>query len=383
MATTMPTAALAALWAATRRPVAGGQADRMHERLKRVAEQGWIYRSGLCDLIEDSDYRLRRGAIDISVEDILSAFGYRLETVARRPGRRSTGVIMLDALRASDLASLLCDLDAMGFLMPAATLCDYLRPSIETRATVTSSDISVLWSGRTIGRGKIDLKVDDPPAVADYDEGRLPTGHRYFATTDQAGQPVSIEIKGPKYRNTPAPTLRTCDVCGTTYLHGDPESSAKHRQAHRRVAYVTSPKPLPAMIAHLVDADPYDPVMPHSPKWMQREMYERATRFRREMGFDFVQWTAPGRVADQEARGHLLTDEHGAIHGACSFRPHGGTGRWGLQWIWVRPEARRTGILSRQWEDMRRRYGDFLVEGPVSPAMQAFLERRGEARLMD
>ena len=57
-------------------------------------------------------------------------------------------------------------------------------------------------------------------------------------------------------------------------------------------------------------------------------------------------------------------------------------GCWGLDWVWVCPPGRRSGVLSRVWPMLRERFGDFHVEGPVSDAMQAFLTRRGETFLM-
>jgi hypothetical protein len=48
---------------------------------------------------------------------------------------------------------------------------------------------------------------------------------------------------------------------------------------------------------------------------------------------------------------------------------------WHLLFIWVSPEWRRKGVLSRRWPKWRETYGDFTVERPISAAMVAFLTK--------
>jgi hypothetical protein len=62
--------------------------------------------------------------------------------------------------------------------------------------------------------------------------------------------------------------------------------------------------------------------------------------------------------------------------GACCFRwrkwadaPPG----WALAWVWFHPYERRRGHLTRAWPYFRARFGDFIAEPPLSPAMQAFM----------
>jgi len=384
MSITMPEAALNTLWEAARRPLLNDRRYAVGKRVSRIAEEGWAYLTTVSDLIEDFDYRLRRGSIALDVEGIVEAFGYRFEDVCIRPRKRSISTVMLQALPAASFASLLCDLESMGFLTVAQQLCELLAPKLEGKATITSHELSVLWNRRTQDRSVITVRSTTNASMNYYDEGRLPTGHRYEAMLDDDRRPVSVEIKGPKYRRTPEPRMRTCEVCGTSYMHGDPDSSASHRKAHRRVTHVTSPTALPQMVAHLATTDGSGLVQAGSPAWMHREIYERAFAFKREMGYDFVQWASPKRDDDPDVRGHLMTDADGVIHGACAFRlrRNDDGDRWGLQWIWIRPDARRSGLLSERWADYRERYADFHVEGPVSKAMRQFLSRNGETHLM-
>jgi hypothetical protein len=92
-----------------------------------------------------------------------------------------------------------------------------------------------------------------------------------------------------------------------------------------------------------------------------------------------VQWGYKGDD-DPKVHGFLFNDDsavfgHGAIAGACAFRWREWKNHppsWGLQWIWVAPKARRHGILSRRWPMLRQRFGDFVLEPPLSAAMAEF-----------
>lgn len=84
-----------------------------------------------------------------------------------------------------------------------------------------------------------------------------------------------------------------------------------------------------------------------SPKWKRLEMYERALSFKRELKFDFIQWSHPDSVPKSDVNGYLFADAQGAIVGACSFcqrtsqseKPY-----WGLEWIWITPKERKKAI---------------------------------------
>ena len=107
-------------------------------------------------------------------------------------------------------------------------------------------------------------------------------------------------------------------------------------------------------------------------------MFSRATLFRRELGFDFIQWQLP-KVDDPKNIGFLFNDTtetfgHGAIVGACAFYQHGKN--WVLQWVWINPSVRGKGLLSERWDYFISKFGDFLVEGPISEDMEKFLLKK-------
>jgi hypothetical protein len=140
------------------------------------------------------------------------------------------------------------------------------------------------------------------------------------------------------------------------------------------------PSPDPRFLEALANQPEPELVTSASPQWRHQAIYARALTFQREFGYDFVQWGSPEGDDDPKVHGFLFNDDsgvfgHGAIAGACAFRWREWKNRppsWGLQWIWVAPKARRHGILSRRWPMLRARFGDFVIEPPLSEAMAAF-----------
>ena len=53
-----------------------------------------------------------------------------------------------------------------------------------------------------------------------------------------------------------------------------------------------------------------------------------------------------------------------------------------MQWSWIAPKARRHGILSRRGSAVRARFGKFVIEPPLSEAMQAFAAKHGVVDLV-
>ena len=110
----------------------------------------------------------------------------------------------------------------------------------------------------------------------------------------------------------------------------------------------------------------------------RKVVWELAKLFRREFGYDFVQYDP--KQCDPDARAFIWGGGHQPTAiGACCFRlrVEDGATWWALQWIWFHPYERRGGHLSRAWDYFRRRFGFFHVETPLSPAMEQFLATRG------
>jgi hypothetical protein len=130
------------------------------------------------------------------------------------------------------------------------------------------------------------------------------------------------------------------------------------------------------------------PVTPRSPLRLRRAAEAIARYFKREFDFDFLQYLASERT-DPRDQVYLWVDasrdpfDARAVGAAC-FRWRAGRGGppgLALAWLWLHPYFRCKGVLSATWPYFRSRLGDFQVEGPLSPAMAAFLTKHDPAAL--
>ncbi len=130
-----------------------------------------------------------------------------------------------------------------------------------------------------------------------------------------------------------------------------------------------------------------------SPKQHRRAVYKMAQYFRRELRYDFVQYSPEEKEAESTLVAFLwlvprfrhFTDEFSVpVIGATCFRwcewqdyPAG----WAMDWVWFHPYFRRQGLLSASWLKFRDEFSDFLCVQPISPPMKQFLEKMGYPRI--
>lgn len=121
------------------------------------------------------------------------------------------------------------------------------------------------------------------------------------------------------------------------------------------------------------------PVNSKSSRIHRVAVWKIARFFRREFHYDFVQYGHNGDDDDKDHAAYLWVPSNSILRGwrshcigACCFRKRNG-GRMAMQWIWIHPFFRRTGLLRRAWPVFKERHGDFALEGPLSEAMKAFV----------
>lgn len=129
-----------------------------------------------------------------------------------------------------------------------------------------------------------------------------------------------------------------------------------------------------------------------SPLALRRAVWLLAVYFRREFGYDFLQYGHCGHENDPRhvaflwlggerirlARNGFASDRIAV--GACCFRWREwreGQPTYALQWVWFHPFARRRGFLADCWPAFCAAFSPFYVEGPLSHAMRGFLLKMG------
>ena len=353
----------------------------------QVARTGWMYRTDIEDLFLALDPRLFTYGT-INIERWLTLSGLRWTSVSSRPRARSTGVVCLDALSAAEIAELLILLERCGFNTNPKPLADLLLPEISSKPILTSAELSVFWFTRNRHKNApLSLGVDESwIGTRPIKFIKLSTGYKVEVWGKDVTTITRLIITPSKYRRRQEPVETTCADCLSKYFKGDSESTALHRQEHKKRMAYFDPQPHPKILAELSTGSDANHVTTHSPAWKHREMYVRALAFKRELHYDFTQWGSPKGDSDPKANGILFINDAGAIVGACAFRWREDPDRspcWGLQWIWICPKHRRQGHLEKYWPTLRKRFGDFAIEAPVSDSMRAFAIKHGDSKLLE
>jgi hypothetical protein len=115
-----------------------------------------------------------------------------------------------------------------------------------------------------------------------------------------------------------------------------------------------------------------------SPLSLRNRVETLARYFRREFGYDFVNYLADERDPDCEAwlwttraEGRIYATGH-AVFWKIAFadRP---APEWEMGSVWQHPYFRGHGRFSAIWSHWAQSYGAFWISHPWSPAMQAFM----------
>jgi len=123
-------------------------------------------------------------------------------------------------------------------------------------------------------------------------------------------------------------------------------------------------------------------VTQRSPLPLRRAAQQMAHYFQRELQYDFLLYVAVEKERDEKTVAFLWTDDYpddkGSLEvlGACCFRwrRYRDSGdRYALQWTWIHPYMRRKGRLTKAWPYFEKRFGEFIMESPLSRSMRIFL----------
>ena len=345
---------------------------------EQVVRDGWCLLGDLSDVMERQDPRIY--LLERYMTVACDSFHLPIRRTMSRPLSPHSEGLIFDGLSVMDTASLMVTLEHLGFTLDPSPLIDLLGTRLGQQTRYSTSELELLFYRRARNRSLVKLSTQPGPATGRTTRRHGVGGHRIEWETGE-GDTALLSVRGPRYRAPRVRVEHTCDYCGMTFTRGDLESGIGHRSYHRRIQRCIDPTPLSKLArrieqstngdAHVVDQT--------SPKWMHKEMYERAVMFKREMEFDFVQWnfpTTPGRVTEEGVGYLLCLREHPAtIAGACAFRER--AEGWTMDWAWIAPGHRRRGLMRSHWARFVERFGDFPLELPLSDAMQAFVGANG------
>jgi RimJ/RimL family protein N-acetyltransferase len=322
------------------------------------------------------------GRIEQYIEWLAEQADIKVRSLLYRPAQIGDDAYGFFGFQLADAVGLIIYMEQLGLMVSAALLVEELQPDLANRSLLTEAEYSILtynlWSGRRLMVIRSTAKRG--PGAETVEKFRSPTGYRYKMVR-QNGQALSLEVRGPKYRELKQESIN-CEYCGMTYLSNTPAETRAHRQVHRRAARLLDPEPNTRFAKLLAENNQPIIVDSQAPMWMQKEVYRRALRFKRDFRYDFVQWAGDdvNRVKSGW-HGHLIpAGPDGTIAGACAFsNVHPGPDgvEWTLAWVWVAPKYRGQGLLTKYWPWFIERYGNFFIEPPLSDAMTGFVRSHG------
>lgn len=323
----LPTRLLTQITRALQRPSRPGRfPDRQwHE----IQGQGWAYLHQIEDLVltlDDRTHGLRLG-------ELARLAGYPVQDVYKRPRFKNASAFSSQMIEVTDVVGFCIFLEQLGFDIDPRPMVDrlYARVAVADYLTRAQSDIYCYSAMRH--KEKLTLlaadHVDAPPVQKQW---RSSAGHRYQCLV-RNDQVTTLTIAGPRWR-APRHIEMQCSVCDARYTKGDPESALNHRSTHAQALRLLEPRPSKRLRERLQLGLAGERVDINSPLWMHREVYSRALRFKRDFGYDFLQWPSISTRDRLDPRwvGYLFANTDGAIDGACGFFCD--SGDWRLDWAW-------------------------------------------------
>ncbi|MNO72432.1 hypothetical protein D3C76_633800 [compost metagenome] len=322
------------------------------------------------------------GQIEHCIEWLAEQAEIPARSLLFRPQHLGDDTFGFVGFQLTDAVGLLIYMEHLGIMVSAELLVNALLPGLESRTLLTASEHSILtyklWAGRRCMVLRSTAKPE--PGAKSEHTFRSPAGYRYKLVR-QAGQARSLEVRGPRHRELKQENIE-CGYCGLSYLSNTPSETRAHRQVHRRAAQLLDPVPNARLAKRLAKTGHLIAIDTQAPMWMQKEVYRRAVKFKRDFRYDFVQWAGDDvNPVKSGWHGYLLpAGPDGTIAGACAFskvQPGPRDEQWTLAWVWVAPKFRSQGLLTAHWPGFIERYGDFFIEPPMSDAMQRFVRSHG------
>ena len=379
-------AELAAIVNSLKSPIRSNRPLSAERRLSKAVENRFVDVSEIEDIFYEADQRLDAIRHAVPVTRWCEVFSIPVCNFYQRPRRKHSSAYGYTGVSVEGLASLLITIESMGYLINPHLLVTRLFSALVDRGFISDAELNILWYEKTRYKTCVTftIKRDEMGRGWRMEKFRTAKGYKVDVTWNEEGRPIQLTVKGPKYRARPAPVLTECKVCGHKWYRGDADSSAGHRSTHARRLKYLDPKPDKRLRSVKHEHDGLFRITANSPQWMHGAIYLRALAFKREFRYDFIQWGSPKGDADPNVRGYLFANSDYTAVGACAFRWRDQEGKsfWGLQWMWIAPKYRRSGVLTKCWKKLRQLHGDFYIEPPVSDAMVAFVKKNGDQNLL-
>lgn len=111
-------------------------------------------------------------------------------------------------------------------------------------------------------------------------------------------------------------------------------------------------------------------------KYLRNIVYKYALYFKREFGYDFIQYSDQREESLGKCRAFIFEQGYLTVGAACfRYRKYDDYHGWALQWVWIHPYYRDQHIFSNAFPFFKQMFGDFYIEPPFSKTMEYLINK--------
>ncbi|HEX4694935.1 hypothetical protein [Sphingomonas sp.] len=193
--------ALARIWEQLNTNHRPGRSDGERTAHVDIISDGWGVSCDIQDVLWETDDRadmLARHNDDF--ECLLAPYNLHFESRYRGPVSKLSEVWGHKAMRASDIAMYIMEIERLGFSVDAEPLVASLRPTLIRQKFLTNSELSVVWYKKQRHRCEpIILRVEGGNPISS-EAITTQSGYKAIALLDEKRQPVVLRVEALKAR---------------------------------------------------------------------------------------------------------------------------------------------------------------------------------------
>lgn len=161
-------------------------------------DRDWLPHYRVGDAIQDVLHLTRQAEVEAMTREVLDALGVAAVCRGPRPRARDQLWFGAEAIARTDFVAALIWFERLGLAVDPVPWVAWLRPALLRQATVSNSEVSILWYPQEQRRKSIAVYADpEPSGPCSMGEGETAMGYavRWWLAAD--GQPQGIEVIAP------------------------------------------------------------------------------------------------------------------------------------------------------------------------------------------
>lgn len=161
-------------------------------------DRDWLPLFRVGDAIQDVLALDWPAEVDAMTREVLAALGAAAVCRGQRPRAREKFWWGCEAVARTDFAAVLIWFERLGLAVDPAPWVEQVRPPLLKQATVSASELAILWYPQERCHKRVAVFADPEPAGPySMSEGKTATGYAVRCWLAADGQPQAIEVTPP------------------------------------------------------------------------------------------------------------------------------------------------------------------------------------------